>query len=390
MNALSSCASRRGVLTFAIVHRSLRWPALATILIACSVYEQPTENSDALGGSGSGGSAAEAGKSGSGGDSASIAGSMSAGTAAGGKDSGAAGSAGSLSGGMPNAGTGGSGVVEPMAGASDGGAGTGPVPDACPDDPDKTAPGVCGCGIPDAPTATMSDCKTLKAKLAHRYDFTGTSVKDRIGTAHGSIARSATLSKLNGKGVVLLGGGTAGPYVDLPNGLLSTLSNATLEAWVTWGGGANWQRIFDFGDSTYVPPENNPQNGKSYLYLTPKNVDGVIVAGFSTDGNSSGQEAKAIAAAPLSLELSHVAVVADDKGDQLRIYVNGTKVAEQAWTGTLASINDVNVWLGRSQYDGDPELSAVFHEFRVYGVALTDADIATSYAGGPDPDFLAY
>jgi hypothetical protein len=97
-----------------------------------------------------------------------------------------------------------------------------------------------------------------------------------------------------------------------------------------------------------------------------------------------------VAAVPLSLELSHVAVVADDKGDSLRIYVNGTKVAEHTWPGSLATINDVNVWLGRSQYDGDPELSAVFHEFRVYGAALTDADIATSYAGGPDPDFLAY
>jgi hypothetical protein len=359
-------------------------------LIACSVYEAPSENSDALGGSDPGGSSAEAGKTNSGGDNASMGGSG-AGMVTGGKDSGTAGSGGSASGGMPSvSGSGGSAVVEPMAGASDGGAG--PGPDACPDDPNKTEPGVCGCGIPDAPTATMTDCKTLKAKLAHRYDFegSGTSVKDRIGTAHGSIARSATLSKLNGKGVVLLGGGIMGPYVDLPNGLLSSLSNATLEAWVTWGGGSNWQRIFDFGDSTYVPPENNPQNGKSYLYLTPKNVDGVVVAGFSTDGNSSGQETKAVAAAPLSLELSHVAVVADDKNDKLRIYVNGSKVAEQTWPGTLASINDVNVWLGRSQYDGDPELSAVFHEFRVYGAALTDADIATSYAGGPDPDFLAY
>ncbi len=323
-----------------------------------------------------------------------MAGSTSAGTAAGGTEQGVAGGTGSVSGGVPNAGAGGSGMVEPPAGASDGGAGTGTgtEPDACPDDPDKTAPGVCGCGIPDAPTATMTDCKTLKAKLAHRYDFegTGTSVKDRIGTAHGSIARSATLSKLDGKGVVLLGGGSGGPYVDLPNGLLSTLSNATLEAWVTWGGGNSWQRIFDFGDSTYVPPENNPENGKTYLYLTPKNYSGVLQGGFSIDGNSAGQETAVVGAAPLALELAHVALVADDKGDALRVYVNGAKVAQQAWTGKLSSINDVNVWLGRSQYGGDDELSAVFHEFRVYGAALTDADIATSYAGGPDPDFLAY
>jgi hypothetical protein len=378
------------VVSFVIVRSLLRgWPSyLAAFVVACSVYEAPSETSDSLGGAGSGGSS-EAGKA-NGGSNAD-AGSVAAGTTSGGSDPGSAGSGGSVAGGSPStAGSGGSDVVEPSAGAPDGGSPS--QADECPDDPNKLAPGSCGCGIPDVSTATMSDCHVLKAKLAHRYDFegTGTVVKDRIGSAHGSIARSATLSKLDGRGVVLLGGGTAGPYVDLPNGLLSTLSNATLEAWVTWGGGANWQRIFDFGDSTNPTPENNPANGKSYLFLTPKSSLGGVLTGFSTNGNSMGQETQAKGADPLSLSIAHVAVVADDKGDKLRLYVNGSLVALQTWTGQLAQLNDVNVWLGRSQYDGDPELSAVFHEFRVYGAALTDADIATSYAGGPDPDFLAY
>jgi hypothetical protein len=112
--------------------------------------------------------------------------------------------------------------------------------------------------------------------------------------------------------------------------------------------------------------------------------------GFSTDGNSAGQEVQVMAASALPQSLAHVAVVCDAAGDKLKLYIDGVKVGEKAWTGSLSSINDVNVWLGRSQYDGDNELTAVFHEFRVYGLALSDADIATSFAGGPDPAFLAY
>lgn len=370
------------------------WPAyVAGLAIACSVYEQPQISSDALGGSASGAGGAQAGDGNGGAGVTSVAGSVGSGPgiagSAGASMGGAPGSAGSA-GSTASGGSGGAGSVMPVAGASDGGAPA--VTDECPDDPEKLAPGKCGCGIPDKSTATKTDCVSLKAKLAHRYDFegSGTAVKDRIGSAHGMIARSATLSKLDGKGVVLLGGGSGGAYVDLPNGLISTLTNATIEAWITWGGGDNWQRVFDFGDSTAVPPENNPANGKSYLYLTPKSSLGTAIVGFSTEGNSAGQEVQVVAAAPLPQSLAHVAVVCDAAGDKLKLYIDGVKAGEKAWTGSLSAINDVNVWLGRSQYDGDNELTAVFHELRVYGLALTDADIASSYTGGPDPAFLAY
>jgi hypothetical protein len=90
------------------------------------------------------------------------------------------------------------------------------------------------------------------------------------------------------------------------------------------------------------------------------------------------------------LSLAHVAVVADATGDKLTLYVDGQTSGAKTWTGTLASLNDVNVWLGRSQYGTNPELSGIFHEFRIYDSALTDADVAASFAGGPDPTFLTY
>jgi hypothetical protein len=276
---------------------------------------------------------------------------------------------------------------EPAAGAPSGGGAT--TPDDCPDDPDKVVAGDCGCGVPEQSTSSLSDCHVLEAKLIHRFDFegTGTVVKDRVGTADG-VVKGTSLSIVNGEGVVLFGGGTGGGYVDLPNELLSTLTSATIEAWITWGGGSDWQRVFDFGDSTAASPENNPAAGKTYLYLTPRSDAGAAAAVFSTDGWT--KELRVTGTVALPTTMAHVAVVADAAGDELRLFIDGKPSGKKAWTGTLASVNDVNVWLGRSQYDTDPELSAIFHEFRIYGSALTDADIAASFAAGPDPAFLAY
>lgn len=263
--------------------------------------------------------------------------------------------------------------------------------DECLDDPDKLAPGECGCGVPDAPSATGADCVTLEALLAHRYDFegSGTVVSDRVATAHGTIARGATLSKLQGKGVVLLGGGAGGAYVDLPNGLLSSLTNATVEAWVTWGGGSSWQRIFDFGDSTDPTAEDNVGTGKSYLFLSASSDSGGPVVAYSLAGNAVDAEMRVQGGAPMSQSLSHVAVVTDDARNKLTLYVDGVLAAEQPWAGSLSAINDVNVWLGRSQFAGDPELAAVFHEFRIYKAALSAAQVAASFNAGPDPAFLS-
>lgn len=263
-----------------------------------------------------------------------------------------------------------------------------PEPDTCPEDPDKLAPGACGCGLPDDDTATLADCRDIEAVLAHRYDFegTGTAVMDRAGTSHGTIVGDATLSN----GVVELSGGSAGPYIDLPNGIVSRLADASFEAWVTWRGGNNWQRLFDLGDSTHATPENNPANGKSYLYVTPKSGEGFALAGYSVAGNSMGQELRIVTPGPLMQSvLSHVVVVADDAMNKLTLYIDGELAAEETWAGQLSAINDVNVWLGRSQYSGDHELNGVYHDFRIYDAALSPTQVATCFVAGPDPAFLA-
>lgn len=389
--------------------RALINAALALCVVACATYEAPTPlglggdhgegpNSAGAAAGGSSGCVSVAGTGATAtamagmptvpaGGAASNAGSS--GSVGGGGQMASAGSAGS-SGSAGKSGGGGSAGTSSSAGA--GGAGGAAPADDCPNDPAKTKPGVCGCGVPDADTATAAGCVGIKGALVHRYDFegTGTVVTDRVGTADGALKGGATLSQVSGKGAVVLGGGTSGPYVDLPNKLISSLTSATLEAWVTWGGGDAWQRIFDFGDSTNATPEDNPANGKSYLFLTPATAatGGVIRAVYSLDGGAAAAETRLDATMALPQALTQVALVVDATAGKLLLYVNGAAAGEQAFTGSLASINDVNAWLGRSQYDVDPELTGTFHDFRVYNAALTPLQIATSFAGGPDPAFL--
>jgi hypothetical protein len=228
------------------------------------------------------------------------------------------------------------------------------------------------------------------AALTHRYDFegSGTVVSDRVGVAHGTLVGGATLSSAAGRGVVVLNGGATGSYVNLPNGVASSLTNATFEAWLTWEGGDAWQRVFDFGDSTSATPEDNPALGKSYLFVTPMAAGGSMRAVYSLDGGAAAAETRVDAAGSLPTSLAQVVLVVNAAGDQLLLYQDGQKVGEQPFAGALAGINDVNCWLGRSQYDADAELSGIFHDFRIYDAALTAAQIAASFAGGPDPAFL--
>ncbi len=374
---------------------STRWllSSGALWVFSCAVYDVP-ETLGTAGSSGKAGMSASGGTMGAAGDpdiggKPPVAGSTSEGgvvSEAGKSPTG--GSAGSESMGATNAGGAGG---DPSASGSGGEGGSGgevpPPPDECPDDPSKTAPGQCGCGVPETPTATVADCHSVVKKLTHRYDFegTGTALKDRVGTADG-VLRGTTLSKLDGKGVALLGGGTSGAYVDLPNKLISPLAAVTLECWVTWGGGGDWQRLFDFGDTTHSSPENNPQYGKTFLFVTARSASGHVAAGYSLNGYENQLLVEGSAA--LSVSMNHVALSASTTADLIKLYVNGVKVGQAAWTGTLSGINDVNSWLGRSQFDSDAELSGVFHEFRIYGSALTDAEVAASYRGGPDPVFL--
>lgn len=263
--------------------------------------------------------------------------------------------------------------------------GTANCNDQCPDSPQKTDPGECGCDILDDDAVGEAGCLGLKAALVHRYSFDGAGsvAADSAGSADGTVVGTT----LGGSGRLALTGGMSDQYVDLPNGLLSSLTDATIEIWLEWDGGNGWQRIFDFGSSS--AGEDAQENGVTYLFVTPQNsTTDLIRVAFSTDGNANETSADAAISLPIGVE-THLAVVVDDTNNLLSLYLDGAvSGAPVAFSGHLSGLMDVNNWIGRSQFQQDDELGGAVDELRIYDAALTDEQIALSASSGPDPIFL--
>jgi hypothetical protein len=251
--------------------------------------------------------------------------------------------------------------------------------ETCPFDAERTEPGTCGCGAPD----------DLPLCLRHRYSFDdeGETLIDLAGDADGTLINTT----LTGTGNLAIAGGATEEYVVLPSGIISALGpSATIEAWVSWtGAGGSWQRIFDFGSSDAGPGIQG--NGASYLFLTPSNGTDFNMRTAITNAGL-GAESFVTAGAPLPTpELAHVAVVVDGPAQTLSLYLQGVLLGTQSTgTSTLARLNDIDNYIGRSQWVFDEEFQGVYDEFRIYSAALTRQQLGVLVAAGPDelPDEL--
>jgi hypothetical protein len=290
---------------------------------------------------------------------------------------------------------------------------------SCPGDPIGTQPGPCGCGIPEddfdgdgtpdcvdqcpdnaqgvAPvgacgcssSADTVGCDELRAALRNLYTFagSGTEIIDSASGTNGTLLSTvpdtppSVLEALQQGGRLTLEG--TGGYVDLPDGMISSLASATFEAWVAWRGDGPWARIFDFGNNG-----GDPVDGITYLFLTPANGAGLLRVAYSVSGPANETVADAPVSFPIQPETpgnvaDHVAVVIDRVGASMQLYLNGVQVDVEPFAGDLGALDDVNNWLGRSNFLVDPALSATLMEFRVYSQALTPSQLSTSFLAGP-------
>jgi len=221
---------------------------------------------------------------------------------------------------------------------------------------------------------------SLRAALVHRYDLsgTGTAATDLLGGPAGFVWNAP----LDARGFANLAGNDG--YVSLPNGVLSSSNDKTLETWLTWRGGPPWQRVFDFGSSD--AGELSQGTAVSSLYLTASSEDGTMLVSYERLGilavKLNGTQGLPIGS------LTHVAVVVDSGRDELLLYLNGSLNAKTTLTQRLADIDDVNNWIGRSQFSRDPSLDADVTEFSIYDRALDPAQLAASYALGIDSSLV--
>jgi uncharacterized repeat protein (TIGR03806 family) len=259
------------------------------------------------------------------------------------------------------------------------------------------------------------------AALVNRWSFAGASGAITNGTVFADSVNgaSALVQGLgaSGNGVsITLPGNTTGDvgqsaisaYVDLPNGLVSSKANLTIEIWATPLSFQTWQRLIDFGNMDIaglgggaagevtgngtIAPGGTSSSDNLMLALSrgaslgEQRLEGRLDGGTSIVGDT---DLPTVAGTQY-----HYVLVFDDQagtfgaaGGQLRWYRDGAFVSSVDLGFHLAALNDVNNWLGRSQWSGDSNANVALSEVRIYDEALSEQQILASYAAGPDANF---
>lgn len=245
----------------------------------------------------------------------------------------------------------------------------------------------------EGPDSGIPECEPTDAAatlaLLHRYSFDGTGsiAKDSVGTADGELLNvtdvtmggsdAGTGAQLDGNGLLLLDGETG--YVNLPNQLISPLKDASIVTWVTWTGGAGFQRIFDFGMG--VAEDDSSQQGKSYLAASPSGTASRLQLLTRATG---GAELKITSDGEMNDGQAHQVAVVFVGSTRADLYRDGVLLGSAPLTFALSEIQDVNNWIGRSQWKDDHRFQGTVDEFRIYGQALSACEVAALNAAGPN------
>jgi hypothetical protein len=185
------------------------------------------------------------------------------------------------------------------------------------------------------------------------YNFQA-DARDDNDQYYGLLLNGAAIQNDPARGRVLNLNGT-NQYVRLPPGVAFA---RTFSAVVKWNGGADWQRIFDFGVDT-----------SRYVMLTPSGV-GKLRCDIRANGVTQ------VLAGPSALPAgvwTHVALVLD--GQNGILYVNGAPVATTPITLSPLDVLAQTNHLGHSKFVADPDFNGQIASFRVRGRALSAAEI---------------
>jgi autotransporter-associated beta strand protein len=236
----------------------------------------------------------------------------------------------------------------------------------------------------------------------------GTAVNDSVSGAAPAVVRGVGAT-FTGKGLRIPGGGTGNAaassiaaYIDLPNGILSSNTNLTLEVWATPLSNPNWGRILDFGrpvqagDGLGAAGEYTGTPGTAAPGTTSSSDSIMLSASVGTDLSAQRFEAKLDGTAvtldsgiPTVAGVPHLYTLtftSNGSGGRWRWFRDGDAVAFLDVTYPLSSVEDVNNWLGRSLWSGDSMANVEYAEVRLSNVALTRDQILANYLLGPNYD----
>ena len=237
-----------------------------------------------------------------------------------------------------------------------------------------------------------------------------TAVADLVSGASAIVrGNSATFT---GKGLRIPGGTTGNvavnsmsAYIDLPNGIISSRTNITIEIWATPLSAPSWARIFDSGrptqagDGLGASGEYTGTPGSAAPGATTSSDNILLSAAVGTDLTAQRFEAKlngmavtldsdlpAVAGVP-----HHYAITFTDgagsfgaAGGRWQWFRDGDAIAYLDVNFHLADFEDVNNWLGRSMWSADNNANNEYAEVRISDVALSRGVLLAHSLLGPN------
>lgn len=253
---------------------------------------------------------------------------------------------------------------------------------------------------------------SAQAALTHRYSFNDGTANDSVGSSNGTLV--GTNGSISGGQLVLANTGegsetpgTAGAFLDLPNGLISSSATpggaVTVEMWLTMSQNRDWAAAFSAGVSINGENTSNCCNDdQPYIQVIPRTGDGGQGNDVRVTSNSFGgpegwvDDLGAANGTDLTVgQQEHVVSVFDQSGGlpgSITVYRNGAlmgtaPIAANLDLKTFLRANntggDVNVWVGRSQWP-DSLMAGSVNELRIYNSALSAANALANFSAGPD------
>jgi autotransporter-associated beta strand protein len=210
-----------------------------------------------------------------------------------------------------------------------------------------------------------------------------------------------------------LPGGTTGnvamssmaAYIDLPNSILSSQTNITIEIWATPLSAQNWARIMDFGrcteagdglgapgEFTGIPSDPAPGTTSQSDGLTLTACIGTDITQQRFESPHNGlvvTDNSGLATTPgvqhcYAITFTDGAGSFGSSGGRWQWYRDGDPVGFLDVSNHLSAIQDVNDWLGRSEWSADSLANNDYSEVRISNVAMSRGQVAANYSLGPN------
>ncbi|MGA2685512.1 MAG: alpha-L-arabinofuranosidase C-terminal domain-containing protein [Verrucomicrobiota bacterium] len=221
--------------------------------------------------------------------------------------------------------------------------------------------------------------------LAHRYSMSqasGSNVPDSTGGSvwNGTLPNGGTLA--NGQ---LSFSSARQQYLNLPGGILSNYTAATIEMWIPGISGATtsppFVYLFAFGNT------DGSGAGYDYIFFNPNLSRATISA---VDPGYNGEQGGNLASSLGLATNLHLTCVFDCPDGVINVYTNG--VLAGAFTGItdpLSTVGNQYAYIGGSLYTSDSYLNWTLQELRIYNGTLNANEVAATDALGPNQTLSA-